>query len=74
MEPEVLVLVARLNESLAETLTLLGTLDEADLDRSCAHGCAMGGSVRDLLTHNIDHERMHAGQIYAARFTLKRMQ
>ena len=34
----------------------------------------MGGTVRDLLTHNIDHERMHSGQIYSARYSLQRMQ
>jgi hypothetical protein len=34
----------------------------------------MGGTVRDLLTHNIDHERMHVGQLYSARYSLRHMQ
>jgi hypothetical protein len=34
----------------------------------------MGGTERDLLTHNIDHEQMHAGQIYSLRYSVKKMQ
>jgi uncharacterized damage-inducible protein DinB len=34
----------------------------------------MGGTIRNLLTHNIDHERMHVGQVYSARYGLKHMQ
>jgi uncharacterized damage-inducible protein DinB len=30
--------------------------------------------VRDLLAHNIDHEQMHAGQVYSLRYSLKKMQ
>ncbi|MFN8536724.1 MAG: DinB family protein [Thermomicrobiales bacterium] len=59
---------------MGETLSLLAALTEDDLDRPCDHPCAMGGTVRDLLTHNIDHERMHSGQIYSARYSLQRMQ
>ena len=63
-----------LQSSLGETLALLAALTDDDLDRPCDHPCAMGGTVRDLLTHNIDHERMHSGQIYSARYGLQRMQ
>jgi uncharacterized damage-inducible protein DinB len=34
----------------------------------------MGGTVRDLLNHNIDHEQMHAGQVYSLRYSLRKMQ
>lgn len=57
-----------------ETLEALAALTDAELDEHSDHICAMDGSVRDLLTHNIDHERMHVGQIYSARYALKQMQ
>jgi radical SAM protein with 4Fe4S-binding SPASM domain len=60
--------------SLAETLEALSALTDEELDEPSDHPCAMGGTVRDLLTHNIDHERMHVGQIYSARYLLKTMQ
>jgi hypothetical protein len=47
--------------SLGETLKVLAALSEVELDALSEHLCAMGGTVRDLLTHNIDHERMHVG-------------
>jgi uncharacterized damage-inducible protein DinB len=63
-----------LHTSLAETLRVLAVLSEAELDDASEHPCAMGGSVRDLLTHNIDHERMHVGQVYSARYSQRKMQ
>jgi uncharacterized damage-inducible protein DinB len=67
-------LIDTLQASLGETLKALSVLSEAELDAPSEHPCAMGGTVRDLLTHNIDHERMHAGQVYSARYSLKKMQ
>jgi uncharacterized damage-inducible protein DinB len=67
-------LMQLLRDSLAETLRVLAVLSEAELDDPSDHPCAMGGSVRDLLTHNIDHERMHLGQVYSARYSLRQMQ
>ncbi len=67
-------LVAMLFDSLAETLGVLAHLSDAELDDLSEHPCAMGGSLRDLLTHNIDHEQMHAGQIYSLRYGQRRMQ
>jgi uncharacterized damage-inducible protein DinB len=63
-----------LQDSLAESLRVLAVLSEAELDDPSEHPCAMGGSVRDLLTHNIDHERMHVGQVYSARYSQRKMQ
>lgn len=74
METEVNKLIATLQASLAETLKVLTALSDAELDDLSAHPCAMGGTVRDLLTHNIDHERMHTGQVYNARYSLRKMQ
>jgi uncharacterized damage-inducible protein DinB len=60
--------------SLNETLAVLAHLSDAELDDLSEHPCAMGGTVRDLLNHNIDHEQMHTGQIYSLRYSLKKMQ
>lgn len=60
--------------SLVETLDVLSHLSDAELDDLSEHPCAMGGSVRDLLDHNIDHEQMHAGQVYSLRYSLRKMQ
>jgi uncharacterized damage-inducible protein DinB len=67
-------LMQLLQASLAQTLTALSVLSDAELDEHSDHPCAMGGSVRDLLTHNIDHERMHTGQVYSARYSQRKMQ
>ena len=67
-------LIKMLQVSMQETLEALAALTDAELDEHSDHICAMDGSVRDLLTHNIDHERMHVGQIYSARYALKQMQ
>ena len=71
---EVNQLVEMLQASLAGTLSALATLSDSELDEASDHPCAMGGTLRDLLAHNVDHERMHTGQVYSARYTLKQMQ
>lgn len=67
-------LVQMLFASLTETLEVLAHLSDAELDDPSEHPCAMSGAVRDLLTHNIDHEQMHAGQIYSMRYSMRKMQ
>lgn len=67
-------LIQMLFVSLAETLGVLAHLSDAELDELSEHPCAMGGTERDLLTHNIDHEQMHAGQIYSLRYSMRKMQ
>ncbi len=67
-------LVEMLFSSLGETLAVLSHLSDAELDDPSEHPCAMGGTVRDLLTHNIDHEQMHAGQVYSLRYSMRKMQ
>ncbi len=74
MGAQVNELIQLLRASLDESLRVLAVLSEAELDDPCEHVCAMGGSVRNLLTHNIDHERMHVGQVYSARYSLRQMQ
>src|SRR5574341_744087 len=67
-------LVQMLFASLTETLGVLAHLSDAELDDLSEHPCAMGGTERDLLTHNIDHEQMHAGQVYSLRYSMRKMQ
>ena len=74
MGQQVNELMQMLQASLAQTLGILSVLSDAELDEYSDHPCAMGGSVRDLLTHNIDHERMHTGQVFSARYSQRKMQ
>ena len=74
MGQQVNELMQMLQASLAQTLGTLAVLSDAELDEHSDHPCAMGGSVRDLLTHNIDHERMHTGQVFSARYSQRKMQ
>jgi uncharacterized damage-inducible protein DinB len=67
-------MVAQLLSSLTETMGVLSHLSDAELDDVSEHPCAMGGTVRDLLNHNIDHEQMHTGQVYSLRYSLRKMQ
>jgi uncharacterized damage-inducible protein DinB len=67
-------LIEQLFSSLTETLGVLSHLSDAELDDLSEHPCAMGGTVRDLLNHNIDHEQMHTGQVYSLRYSLRKMQ
>jgi uncharacterized damage-inducible protein DinB len=72
--PEVRNLMRQLADSMAETVAVLSHLEEADLDRGSDHPCAMGGTLRKLLVHNLAHDRMHLGQIHEKRWALDRMQ
>jgi uncharacterized damage-inducible protein DinB len=38
------------------------------------HPCAMRGNLNDLLAHNAEHEKMHAGQISDRRYSLGLLQ
>ena len=69
-----LKLIKSLQQSMNETLDKLIGLTDEHLGHDCSHGCAMGDGVRGLLVHNIDHERMHLGQVHNIRFRLKAMQ
>lgn len=74
MGTRVTQLIAQLHASLNATLNALSVLTDDELDAPSDHPCAMGGTIRNLLTHNIDHERVHVGQVYSARYGLKQMQ
>ena len=73
-DTEVSLLIRTLADRIFDSLESLATLDDAELDAPCGHPCATGGTVRSLLTHNVDHERMHIGQVYNIRYEAGMMQ
>jgi hypothetical protein len=72
--PQVQALIERLVQSMAATVATLKQMEETDLERVSGHPCAMGGSVRKLLVHNLEHDRMHLGQIHEKRWAMDLMQ
>jgi uncharacterized damage-inducible protein DinB len=56
------------------TVERLSALDDAALDSPSGHPCAMGGTLRKLLVHNVAHDRMHLGQIHGKRYELDVLQ
>jgi uncharacterized damage-inducible protein DinB len=71
---DVKALIKRLQESFNETLSVLYDLPQEYLEQPCAHGCARGGTARDLLVHNIFHEKQHTGQVWSVRDQLRLLQ
>lgn len=71
---ETRTLVRQLLSSMVETIDRLQELTDEDLDAACSHGCAMGGGIRRLLVHNLEHDRTHAGAITTARVEANAMQ
>jgi uncharacterized damage-inducible protein DinB len=71
---EVKALIKRLQTSFNETLEALYDLPQEYLAQPCAHGCARGGTARDLLVHNIFHEKQHTGQVWSVRDQLNLLQ
>jgi len=72
--PQVQALIQELAQSMADTVATLSRLREGDLEEISGHPCAMGGTVRKLLVHNLAHDRMHLGQIHEKRWALDVMQ
>jgi uncharacterized damage-inducible protein DinB len=65
------LLVKRLQDSFNETFGVLYDLPQDYLQQPCGHGCARGGTARDLLVHNIFHEKQHTGQVWSVRDQLR---
>jgi uncharacterized damage-inducible protein DinB len=72
--PETQALIRRLKAQMDRTLEVLDGVNAADLDRPDSHGCAVGKTLGGLLAHNIEHDRMHLGQIATKRWELGVMQ
>lgn len=71
---EVKSFIKRLRDSFNDTMDLLIDMPQAQLDAPCGHGCARGGTARDLLIHNIFHEKQHSGQVWSIRDQLNILQ
>jgi uncharacterized damage-inducible protein DinB len=67
-------MIQELQASFNETLEVLYDLPEDYLQQPCGHSCARGGSARDLLVHNIFHEKQHTGQVWNIRDELRLLQ
>src|SRR5262245_26666031 len=77
MAETVRIAIRELVESMLDTLEILVTLADDELLEPSDHVCAQGKDVWALVTNDIDHEKIHAGQIlegrYEARITQGRM-
>jgi uncharacterized damage-inducible protein DinB len=67
-------LIHELQDQFNATLDVLYDLPQEYLQQPCGHQCARGGSARDLLVHNIFHERQHSGQVWSIRDQLRLLQ
>ena len=67
-------LIRQLQEEFNGTLDALYDLPQEYLQQPCGHQCARGGSARDLLVHNIFHEKQHTGQVWSIRDQLRLLQ
>ena len=72
---------AAIRELMEQTMGTMDALLEAsdrELAMSSSHPCAQGKDVWTLITNDIDHEKIHTGQILEARYesraTASRMQ
>ena len=72
--PQVTELICRLQAQMNRTLEILEGVTEEDLASPNAHGCAVGKTLGGLLAHNIEHDRMHTGQIATKRWEMGAMQ
>lgn len=58
-------------ELLEQTMVTIDALVEAsdqELAMSSSHGCAQGKDAWTLITNDIDHEKIHTGQVLEARY------
>lgn len=70
-----------IHELLEQTMVTMDALLEAsdqELPMASSHGCAQGKDVWTLITNDIDHEKIHTGQViegrYESRITASPMQ
>lgn len=70
-----------IRELMTQTMVTMDALLEApdpELTMASSHACAQGKDLWTLITNDIDHEKIHTGQIlearYESRITASRMQ
>jgi uncharacterized damage-inducible protein DinB len=66
--------IRQLQHAFNDTLDVLYDLPQEYLQQPSGHQCARGGSTRDLLVHNIFHEKQHTGQVWSIRDQLRLLQ
>src|SRR6478672_6599520 len=78
MAPTVRAAIRELMEQTMATMDALLEASDRELAMSSSHGCAQGKDLWTLITNDIDHEKIHTGQIlearYESRITASRMQ
>src|SRR2546428_7509734 len=60
-----------IRELIEQTMVTMGALLEAsdpELSVPSSHGCAQGKDVWTLITNDIDHEKIHTGQVLEGRY------
>jgi hypothetical protein len=60
-----------IRELMEQTMATMDALLEAsdrELPMSSSHACAQGKDVWTLITNDIDHEKIHTGQVLEARY------
>ncbi len=72
--PEVAKLIERLQMQLNTTLQTFHGITSESLETPDDHGCAVGGTLGGLMAHNIEHDRMHSGQVSTKRWEIGAMQ
>lgn len=60
--------IRELAASMQQTLEALLDLPDEELLEASAHVCAQGKDVWTLITNDIDHEKIHVGQILEGRY------
>jgi len=60
--------IRQLAESMQATVDALVELADQELLEASSHVCAQGKDVWTLITNDIDHEKIHAGQVLEARY------
>jgi hypothetical protein len=70
--------VRELLEQTIATMDALLDASDRELPRSSSHACAQGKDLWTLITNDIDHEKIHTGQVlegrYESRITASPMQ
>ncbi len=64
--------IRELLESTLQTMEALLDASDGELPMPSSHVCAQGRDAWTLVTNDIDHEKIHAGQVAEARYESKR--
>ena len=60
--------IRELLQQTASTIDTLLQASDGELAMPSSHGCAQGKDVWTLLTNDIDHEKIHTGQVLEGRY------